>query len=69
MVMNVSAEDSQPETDRRKNVKASIELLSSIRDKMIIANEETFNSRLLMWLIEQLQQSLLVLDTIKNEHV
>jgi len=53
--------------NRRKNIEDSIELLSNIRDKIIIGNEENFDSRLLMWLIEQLQQSLLVLDAIKKE--
>jgi len=52
--------------NRRKNIEDSIELLSNIRDKIIIGNEENFDSRLLMWLIEQLQRSLLVLDTIKK---
>ncbi len=51
--------------NQREKIEASIELLSSMRDKIIINNEETFDSRILMWLIEQLQQSLLVLDTIK----
>ena len=53
--------------NQRENIEASIELLSSMRDKIIIGNEENFDSRLLMWLIEQLQQSLLVLNAIPDE--
>jgi len=52
--------------DRYQNIKDCIELLSILRDKMIIGNEETFDSRLLMWLIEQLQQSLLVTEKEKR---
>ena len=54
--------------NQREKIIASIELLSRMRDKIIIFGEsENYDSRLLMWLIEQLQQSLLVLNAIPDE--
>ena len=59
--------------NQREKILASIELLSTYRDDIIrnnriyIKNEENYDSRLLMWLIDQLQQSLLVLNAIPDE--
>ena len=65
--------------NQREKILASIELLSSMRDKIIArdnplnifesvkSSELRYQSDLLMWLIEQLQQSLLVLNAIPDE--
>ena len=57
-------------SSREANIRDSIEMLSDMRDRIIFAMDgETYHSRLLMWLIEQLQQSILVLDSIRTEKV
>jgi len=59
--------------NQREKIVASIEFLSELRDNLVVilsygVNPELrYKSDLLMWLIEQLQQSLLVLDAIPNE--
>ena len=53
--------------NQREKIQASIELLSIIRDNIIMKNGETDQTRLLLWLVEQLQQSLLVLNAIPDE--
>ena len=53
--------------NQREKIQASIELLSIIRDNIIMKNGETYNTKLLMWLIDQLKESLLILNTIPTD--
>ena len=59
--------------NQREKIVASIEFLSELRDNLVVilsygVNPELrYKSDLLMWLIEQLQQSLLVLNAIPDE--
>jgi len=55
--------------NQREKIQASIEMLRTIGDKMVVAGdwENEPYPYLLNWLVVQLQQSLLVLDTIPDE--
>lgn len=53
--------------NRREKIQDSIEFLSELRDNLVVRDspELRYKSDLLMWLVEQLEESLLILDTVE----
>ena len=55
--------------NQREKIETAIAYLSGIRDGLVDRNDPELNPGIdiLMWLVEQLQQSLLVLDVIPTD--
>ena len=55
--------------NQREKIETAIAYLSGIRDGLVDRNDPELNPGIdiLMWLVEQLQQSLLILNTIPTD--